>query len=387
MNKEIIHKIQEVFKSEFNESPLMVASPGRINLIGEHIDYNGGLVMPAAIDKCIYVGISKNDSKESRLISTDLKDYAQIDHNNLAVSSSQTWTNYISGVVDGLLKRGFEVPCFNMVFAGDIPLGAGLSSSAALENAVVFALNELYDLGLSKGDMILISQEAEHKFAGVQCGIMDQFASMMGKEDHVLMLNCNSLNFEYLQLELDDYELVLINTNVDHVLSDSPYNERKQQCLDGLSMIQNEYPTIKQLAHASIDQLKEFKDELLPVIHNRFRFVIEEMARVRSAKAASKINDWKEIGRLLYASHRGLQHLYEVSCPELDFLVDQTLEYDEILGSRMMGGGFGGCTLNLIKKESYEIINEIMDRFRIQFGITPSTYSVRIVNGTRRLLI
>ena len=364
---------------------VLVNSPGRINLIGEHIDYNGGLVMPAAIDKCIYAGFSKSGSKKSRLISLDLKDEARIDHNKLAISTTQTWTNYISGVVDGLQRRGFEIPYFNLVFAGDIPLGAGLSSSAALENAVVYALNELFELGLSKGDMILISQEAEHKFAGVQCGIMDQFASMMGKEDHVLMLNCNSLNFEYLPLELDEYELVLINTNVDHVLSDSPYNERKQQCIDGLSMIQNEYPTIKQLAHASIDQLKEFKDELLPVIYNRCRFVIEEMARVRSAKAASKIKDWKAIGELLYASHRGLQHLYEVSCPELDSLVDQTHEYDEILGSRMMGGGFGGCTLNLIKKDSNHILDKIVKTYAKHANIPASIYKVRASNGTKIL--
>lgn len=384
MNKEIIKNIKQAFKERSNSDPIMVAAPGRINLIGEHVDYNQGFVFPAAIDKYIYAGFSKSDGAYSKLHALDLDEHYDLDLNNLHKIERSHWANYAIGIVHGLKQRSKRISNFNLVFSGDIPLGAGLSSSAALENSIVFGLNELFNLDLSREEMIQISLEAEHKFAGVACGIMDQFSSMMGQKDHAFLLNCKDLSHTVIPLVLTDYQLILINTNVKHILSDSPYNARKNQCKEGLQILQSTYPELKSLAKANLIQLEACKPKMLDVVYNRSLFVIEEVQRVHEAKEAILNQDWERFGKLLYASHFGLQNLYEVSCPELDFLVDLTKQEEAVLGSRMMGGGFGGCTLNLVKKSHVEnFIKNTAKMYQTKFDIKIESYLVQTSNGTQ----
>lgn len=384
MNQEIINKIKQAFIQRFHKNPLMVAAPGRINLIGEHVDYNQGLVFPAAINKYIYGAISLSEKSTSHIIALDKDDAIEIKLNAVQKHSKGYWANYISGVVYGIQKRGKKIHNFNYIFAGDIPLGAGLSSSAALENSIAFGLNELFKLEFSRDELIRISLEAEHEFAGVECGIMDQFTSMMGKKDHALLLNCNNFCNSLIPLHLEDFQLILINTNVKHALSDSPYNERKNQCKEGLGILQSMHPQLNSLAEANLTQLKECKSKMSDVIYNRSLYVIEEIQRVNEAKEAVLNQEWERFGELLYASHEGLQNLYEVSCPELDFLVDFTRNKESILGSRMMGAGFGGCTLNLVKKTGIDnFIASITQKYESKFGLQPETYLVKTSNGTQ----
>lgn len=380
---ELSEKVRSEFESRFGQKPLLVRSPGRINLIGEHIDYNGGLVFPAAIDKEIVVGISRSDSDSSTLVALDLDDSLIL--NNLTPNPLQKghWTNYAIGIVQQLQKRGIIVPNFNLVFAGNIPLGAGLSSSAALENGVVFGLNELFNFGLTKLEMVKISQLAEHEAVGVQCGIMDQFASMFGVQNQALILDCDSLENEAIPVNLGDYQLLLINTNVKHQLSDSPYNERRAQCAKGLSVLQASFPELKALAHANLTQLESIKNQLSQIEFNRCQFVIEEQLRVRDAKSSLEANDLSQLGQLLFASHEGLKNLYEVSCLELDFLVDQAKNNSHVMGARMMGGGFGGCTINLIHSDHIDgFISQSMTQFSSEFGHEPTPIMVNLSFGT-----
>lgn len=384
MNLEIINHIKREFNKRFNEDPLMVAAPGRINLIGEHVDYNQGLVFPAAIDKYIYGAISLAEKSSSHIVALDKNESLEINLNAIVKHSEGHWGNYISGVVSGIQKRGKKIHNFNYMFAGDIPLGAGLSSSAALENSIAFSLNELLKLEFTREELIKISLEAEHEFAGVECGIMDQTASMKGKADHAILLNCKDFSYSLIPLNLADYQLILINTNVKHVLSDSPYNERKNQCKEGLQILQLKYPELGSLAEAKLLQLEECKSKMSNVVYNRSLFVIEEVRRVKEAKVAVLNQEWERFGELLYASHDGLRNLYEVSCPELDFLVDFTRDKEAILGSRMMGGGFGGCTLNLVKKTGMDnFIATIVKKYESKFVLQPDTYLVKTSNGTQ----
>lgn len=380
---ELSEKVRSEFESRFGRSPLLVRSPGRINLIGEHIDYNGGQVFPAAIDKEIVVAISKSDEGASNITALDLEDSIILNLSNLNTLTSSHWANYPIGVVEQLANRGFSIANFNLVFAGNIPIGAGLSSSAALENGVVFALNKLFNMGLSKLEMIKISQQAEHEAVGVACGIMDQFASMFGVENQALILNCDTLEHESVPVNLGDYQLLLINTNVKHQLSDSPYNERRNQCAKGLSVLQKAYPAIKALAHANLTQLKSVKNQLSALEFNRCQFVIDEQQRVLQAKVALTSKDMNQLGQLLFASHEGLKNLYEVSCSELDFIVDQAKANQQVLGARMMGGGFGGCVINLIHKNHVgTFISEVNQRFESTFGHFPTPIEVELCDGT-----
>lgn len=380
---EPLEKVRAEFEARFGQSPLLVRSPGRINLIGEHIDYNGGLVFPAAIDKEIIVGISRNNSSSSKIVALDLDDSLNLEFSILKPLIQGHWANYIIGIVQQLQQSGIELPNFNLVFAGNIPLGAGLSSSAAFENGVVFGLNEVFNLGLSKLDMVKISQLAEHEAVGVQCGIMDQFASMFGIKDQALILNCDSLEHEAVPLDLGDYQLLLINTNVKHQLSDSPYNERRDQCAKGLSVLQNFFPVIHALAHATLARLETVSSQLSTIEYQRCQFVIEEQQRVKDAKKALQSGNLNQLGELLFASHEGLKTLYEVSCSELDFLVDLAQKNEHVLGARMMGGGFGGCTINLIHSDHIAgFITETITQFNSEFGHEPTPISVKLSSGT-----
>ncbi len=387
MNKQLFEHIKSAFEKRYKEQPILVASPGRINLIGEHTDYNSGFVFPASINKYIVCALSKSDREFSQVYSIDMDEEVDIDLQKITKQKSGSWQNYILGVINELNKRGKKPANFNLVFGGNIPIGAGLSSSAALENSVVFGLNELFELGFSKEDMILISMDAEHNFAGVKCGIMDQFSSMNGEAGHALFLDCEDLSYEQLPIQLDDYQLVLINTNVKHKLADSAYNKRKEECIEGLRILQNKFPRLHSLRDADIEQLYSLKEEIPSIIYQRCLYVIEENERVKAAKTAIENKQWQIFGQLLFASHRGLQYLYEVSCSELDFLVERAKNHESVIGSRMMGGGFGGCTLNLIRKNGVgEFTNGIAKEYYQQFNQSVAVYPVHISDGTRLVL-
>jgi len=378
-------QLRKAFKEIFNTEPILVKSPGRINIIGEHTDYNGGLVMPAAIDKAIYVAISQRDDNEIHLFS---ENYQEKYCGNIkkVKKSDVAWANYILGVVDGLLKRGFTLSGFNLYIYGDVPLGAGLSSSAAIECATAYALSQMHQLLVSNMDLALIAQKAEHEFAGVNCGIMDQFTSVFGKQDYAMMLDCRSLAHEYIPLKLDGYKLVLLNTNVRHSLSDSAYNDRRAQCEQGVAWIKAHHPSVEFLRDADEEMLLAYVKPKSIETYTKCSYVVAEIARVKKAATALKVGDLKELGKLMFQTHEGLSKAYEVSCKELDFLVEQVKGLDDVLGARMMGGGFGGCTINIVKDEVIDaLIEKVSKHYHEKFGLSLSAYVVQTANGSETI--
>jgi galactokinase len=379
MEQKMTSKIKSTFISNFQSEPVIIFSPGRINLIGEHTDYNDGFVFPAAIDKGIIAAIGVSQENISRVYAADFDQMLEIKLDNIKPAEHGSWQNYILGVVAEILNTKRKIGNFNIVFGGNIPSGAGMSSSAALENSVVFGLNKIFNLGLSKNEMILISQMAEHHYVGVKCGIMDQYASMFGIENHALLLDCRTVTSTPFEIDFKDYELILINTNVKHSLSDSAYNERRSVCESIAEMLK-----VKALRDATTYDLESLKDKVTPENYQKALFVIQENNRVINASKAIQDGDLITLGKLIFASHDGLQHQYKVSCEELDFLVDQAKLNPNILGARMMGGGFGGCTINLIVSEAVpEFIAQVSEANRKQFNKDCSVYSVALSNGTR----
>jgi galactokinase len=375
-------KIREKFIEFFDKDPLLVFSPGRINLIGEHTDYNEGFVMPAAIDKKMIVAIAANQSRQGRIYSMDFEEEFAFDLDSFG-SKKGHWATYVMGVTAQLQQAGYPVKGFDMVFGGDIPVGAGLSSSAALECAVGFALDSLFGFSISKHSLIHYAQKAEHVFAGVQCGIMDQFASVMGKKNHVIRLDCRDLSHEYFPLNLGPYQILLIDTQVKHALADSAYNRRRNECAEVVLIAQQNYVGVTSLRDLRLKDLEALKPYLDQEVLWRGEYVIEENSRVIEASNALKEGNIKRVGELMYASHEGLSKKYNVSCAELDFLVNQTKSLDYVIGSRMMGGGFGGCTINIIEKAKAQVFQEkISSSFAAQFGISPKFYEVAIEDGT-----
>lgn len=378
-------QLKQAFKEIFDTEPMLVKSPGRINIIGEHADYNGGLVMPAAINKAVYVAISKREDSEIHLFSESYQE-KYIGNINDVKKSDKAWANYILGVVDGFLKRNLSVAGFNLYIYGDVPLGAGLSSSAAIECATAFALAQLNELSVASMDLALIAQKAEHEFAGVNCGIMDQFASVFGKENYAMMLDCRSLAHEYIPLKLDGYKLVLLNTNVKHSLSDSAYNDRRAQCEQGVAWVKAYHPAVEFLRDVSEEMLLTHVQPKNNETYTKCSFVVAEIERVKKAAKALKEGDLKALGQLMFETHEGLSKAYEVSCKELDFLVDQVKGLDDVLGARMMGGGFGGCTINIVKDEAIEgLIETVSKAYQEQFGLSLSAYVVQTGNGSQTI--
>ncbi len=378
----MIEIIQNTFIKTFEKEPLMVQSPGRINLIGEHTDYNGGFVLPAAIDKKMIVGIAANGSQKCRLYSTDFKEEFSFELNSFS-SKKGHWATYTMGVVSQFQQAGYPVSGFDMVFGGDIPVGAGLSSSAALECAVGFGISELFEIGIPKLSLIHYAQKAEHTFAGLKCGIMDQFASVMGKEDFAIRLDCRSLEYEYFPVELGEYSFVLVDSKVKHTLADSAYNKRQEECLEGVQAAQSIFPQVTLLRDLDLMQLDEIRAKISQEVYQRCQYVMEENQRVLDACTLLNDEDLKGFGQKMYESHEGLSKKYQVSCEELDFLVDFTLGKTEILGSRMMGGGFGGCTLNLIQSIFISTFkSQISKAYQTEFGKIPDFYEVNLGNGT-----
>ena len=374
--------VQAVYGKNFGVPDLFVKSPGRINLIGEHTDYNLGFVLPAAIDKAIYIAIGKRADREIHLTAADLDQSFSIALDQLEKSPFD-WPNYIMGIVDQLRKGGHELAGFNAVIAGDVPLGAGLSSSAAVECATVFALNELFGLGLTKLDMVKLAQRAENQFVGLQCGIMDMFASMFGKADAVIQLDCRSLEYHYSPFNQNGIQIVLLDTCVKHSLASSAYNVRRKECEAGVAFLQKKYEAVNSLRDVDTEMLKELKDHVDSKVYDRCLFIVEEIKRLQEACIDLEHNNLIEFGKKMYATHDGLSNLYEVSCKELDFLAAFAKENQDVLGARMMGGGFGGCTINLVREGCVEnFIASAEIAFQKVFNTNLKSYIVSIGDGT-----
>lgn len=360
-------------------------SPGRINLIGEHTDYNDGFVFPGAVDKGIMAEIKPNGSKKVLAYAIDLKDYVEfgLEEEDLPKAS---WARYIFGVCREMIKRGVNIKGFNTAFAGDVPLGAGMSSSAALESTFAFALNELFgENKIDKFELAKIGQATEHNYCGVNCGIMDQFASVFGKAGSLIRLDCRSLEYQYFPFDPKGYRLVLLNSKVKHELASSAYNKRRQSCENAAAAVQKRHPHIQSLRDVNMDMLKEAKNEISAEDYMRAEYVIEEIQRVLDVSDALERNDYETVGKKMYETHHGMSKLYEVSCEELDFLNDIAKECG-VTGSRVMGGGFGGCTINLVKDELYDnFIATAKKRFNEKFNHEPEVYDVVISDGSRRI--
>lgn len=378
MTQLLINEVKSEFVRKFRTASILVFSPGRINIIGEHTDYNGGFVFPAAVDKGIVAAIQKSNTGFCTAIALDLESTVVFKLNTLKPSKEGRWENYIFGVVAELQNRNKVLSNFNIVFKGNIPSGAGMSSSAALENSVVFGLNELFHLGLTKKEMILISQKAEHNYVGVKCGIMDQYASMFGVKNNALLLDCRTVEATPYDINFKGYELMLINTNVKHSLPDSAYNDRRSAC----EMIA-ELLKVETLREATIEGLEQIIDKVTPENYQKALYVIQEIERTQKAAKAIEENNLEKLGDLIYASHNGLQHQYKVSCNELDFLVDEAKKNKHVLGARMMGSGFGGCTINLIaKSESKAFATSVELTYKNKFNTACSVYFVTLSEGT-----
>lgn len=383
MNTPLIQSTTDFFEKSFGSSPQkIVLSPGRINIIGEHIDYNDGFVLPAAIDKVICFAFEKTNSDTSTIVAIDLDESFEINVENPVTLNEVIWTNYFRGVLQQIQNKGLIIGNFNCVFSSTIPIGSGLSSSAALECGLLYGLNELFHLDITPVDLALMGQSAEH-WVGINCGIMDQFASVMGKENQVIKIDCRTLEYEYHKADFSDYSLVLFDSNVKHSLFTSAYNQRRQECEQGLAILTAHFLEVTSFRDATEEQLLSIQDTMSEDVFKRSHYAIKEIKRVTLACEALDRGDILTLGQLLFDTHEGLSKEYEVSCAELDMIVDTLKQDPAVIGSRMMGGGFGGCTINLIKKgEEDAIKTKLTQLYQATFGIELKTYEVKISNGT-----
>ncbi|MEO6961389.1 MAG: galactokinase [Puia sp.] len=378
------NQIRRQFQQYFGKEVLIAAAPGRVNLIGEHTDYNEGFVLPGAIDKNIYIGI---DSNTNKLLNVYAEQYQEkftfpIDD----VHPVKGWPTYLLGMIHYVLPHKQLSQGMDLVVSGNVPVGAGMSSSAALCSAFGLALNEIYRLGLSRMDIALAAQKTEHHFASLHCGIMDQFASLHGKAGHVMKLDCRNLEFEYIPFDFPEYCMVLVNTMVSHSLASSAYNERRRQCEEGVALLARYYPGIHSLRDVQFGQLTRHRGELDPVVYKRCLFVLEENQRLLEGCDFLEAGRIDAFGKLMYASHQGLSEDYEVSCPESDFLVRAAKTFPEVKGARQMGGGFGGCIITLVEKDHTDhFISGIQEQYVKMFGRTPDCFIMNIAEGARIL--
>ena len=384
MKKKLVQHTSEHFEKLFHTQPQYVfLSPGRINIIGEHVDYNDGFVLPAAINKYICFAISKNTNLECTIIAKDLNEDYKFDLNSDLKPVDKMWVNYILGVLHQLKEKGSKMQGFNIVFSSTIPMGAGLSSSAALECGIGYAMNTLFNLGLTKEEIAIIGQKSEHTFVGVNCGIMDQFASVFGKKNKVIKLDCNTLEYEYHNATFKKYSLLLLDSNVKHTHLTSGYNVRRQEVEQGLAIIKQHFPEVKTFRNCTKEMVSSVREKLGETIYKRCHFVVKEIQRVQDAVDAIENSDFYKLGELMTETHQGLSKEYEVSCDEIDFLVDAVSNDEKVLGSRMMGGGFGGCSINLVEKGSENhLIERISEQYRTAFGIELKAYKIKISKGT-----
>ena len=378
----MVPDIREQFKKQFGKKPLIAAAPGRVNLIGEHTDYNEGFVLPGAIDKRIYVAMAANGKEELNIyacqyqkkFSCSIKDIKPV----------KGWATYLLGMFFYLQKEGHALGGMDVLIDGDVPVGAGMSSSAAICSAFGMALNEWFGLKLDRMSLALMGQRTEHHFAGVQCGIMDEFASLHGKAGHLMKLDCRSLQYEYIPFNFPNYKIVLLNTMVSHSLSGSEYNVRRQQCEEGVSILKKYYPAILSLRDINLDQLQAHRNELSDVVYRRCLFILEENQRLLAGCSSLANGDILSFGEKMFQAHEGLSKLYEVSCEESDFMVEQAQLQKGIVGARQMGGGFGGCTINIVEDGAVNSFTENMrGTYQEKFNIVPETYTMQIEDGAR----
>lgn len=374
-------KIEQRFNALYGTQPLVVRAPGRINLIGEHTDYNQGWVLPAAIDKAIYLAIGAAEDDTIRLFSEDYGEEFETNMSDLR-RSGKLWPDYILGVVEQFIRDGHTLGGFNVVFGGDIPLGAGLSSSAALECAAATALNKLFGLPYSKLELALKAQAAENEFVGVKCGLMDQYASMFGKKDHLIKLDCATREHNYIPFSAPGLRIVLFDTRVKHSLASSAYNKRREECEMGVALVNAHHPQVNSLRDVSEEMLLQHVKPRDETVYQRCSYVVGEMARLQQACVYLMEGDFLHFGQCMFETHEGLQKQYEVSCPELDLLVEMVKNRPEVLGARMMGGGFGGCTINLVRAEDSEALAaEVSTLYEQATDMQLTTYFVNIEDG------
>lgn len=381
-----VEDVRSRFLKHFDGTPGSVyASPGRINIIGEHTDYNGGFVFPGAVKQGIIAEIKPNGTRKVRAYSIDLKDYAEFSLDD-EKGPTATHFRFIFGICREMMKLGVPVEGFNTAFAGDVPLGAGMSSSAALESCFAFALNDLFgDNKIEKFQLALAGQATEHNYIGCNCGIMDQFASVFGKAGHIMRLDCRSLQYKYFPFDPKGYKLVLLNSLVKHELASSAYNERRKSCENVVAAIKKYHPNVETLRDADYDMLEQVRGEVSAEDALRAKYVIGEKYRVMEVSVALEEGDYEEVGRKMYDTHHGLSKEYEVSCPELDFL-NEVAKSCGVTGSRVMGGGFGGCTINLVREELYDnFITTAKNAYKEKFGKEPVVIDVVIGDGSRKL--
>lgn len=377
----LAEKIKEIFVKKFQTTPSVFFSPGRINLIGEHIDYNDGYVLPCAIRKGIYFAIAENGTDTIRFYSRDYDEKYETDVNQIGPAGE--WKNYLLGVISEIQKTERSVKGFDCVFGGNIPVGAGLSSSAALEGGLAFGLNELFNYGLNRKELAFLCQRAEHGYPGVKCGIMDQYANMMGRVDEAILLDCKTIDHTYIPLNLEDFSLVLINSKVHHALAASAYNTRRMESETGLKIIRkdHQYTSFRDIKNPEL--LNEFEEEMGRYVFKRSTFIVEEIQRTILAAEYLKQGKLKEFGALMYQSHDGLSNLYKVSCAELDFLVKLAKDNPDVAGARMMGGGFGGCTINLVKTAAKDAFGEAaLSAYKKEFQSNAEIITVAAGAGT-----
>ncbi len=383
MQESLVSQLKNIFVATYATNPMIIKSPGRVNIIGEHTDYNNGLVLPAAINKAAYIAVSLRSDHEIHLTALDLKETFTTTIENLKPIKDINWPNYILGAAAQFLHKGISLKGFNAMLTSNVPIGAGLSSSAAVECATVFALNELLHSGLHKMEMVKMAQLAEHEYANVMCGIMDQFASIMGKSEHVIKLDCSTLDYEYVPFKLNGIKILLLNTNVKHTLASSEYNNRRDECMQAVEWIQKYEPIVTSLRDVHMQMLNKYVLPRNPLIYERASYVVQEIQRLQDACINLQQGNIAELGKKMTQTHYGLSNMYKVSCKELDWLVQAMHNNDNVLGSRMMGGGFGGCTISLVK-ENYipELITKLEKEYNEAMNLPLTSYIATIDNGT-----
>lgn len=380
----MLEKVKAGFSARFPGTPAVYSSPGRVNLIGEHTDYNNGFVLPASIDKAIRAAIRPNGTGSVNLYSVDYD--SQVGFGLDGPKPSQLWASYVYGIARELMKLGVSVGGFDAAFGGDVPLGAGLSSSAALESVFGFALNELFGGGLTREQIARAGQMTEHNYIGVKCGIMDQFASLLGREGHLLRLDCRSLEYELVPFNIDGYKVLLVDSMVKHSLASTEYNVRRQQCEAGVAVVARHEPGVETLRDVTFEMLEKYGPEMDPVSLKRCTFVLNENKRVLDGCDALKRGDILTFGKMMNGSHHGLSVNYEVSCPELDFIAAFGQGYDGVIGARMMGGGFGGCVIHLVEERVHDgYLAALRPAFAAKYGKEPRIIDVVIGDGARKV--
>lgn len=380
----MIEAVKRLYEDRFGKQPILVKAPGRINLIGEHTDYNNGFVMPAAIDKAMYFAMGKqNAGNLNTVCSVNYKE--EISFTITSENTLPAWGRYLKAILTIFSDRGLSIAKINCILGGDIPVGAGLSSSAALCCGFIFGLSDLFDLNLSKKEIALIAQEAEHRI-GLNCGLMDQYAVLFGKEDHVFCLDCQTLGLNYFPMKLEDYALVLINSKIEHELEGSPYNDRRNSCEAVVAIIAKDHPEVKSLRDVKKNLLVLYKEQISSLDFIRAKYVLEENERVTQMIKALEQARFAEVGEILFRGHQGMSEEYDISLPEIDYLVELARAEPAILGSRMMGGGFGGCTINLVEKQnSTRALRIIKEKYLAKTGIEAEIYKIKLCDGLQKV--